>query len=57
VRGSFRISAGESEKEIAHKLESGLATLGLQSIRNLGLLLHLWALGFRTMHYQAWTAY
>jgi hypothetical protein len=41
VRGSFRIRAGESEKEIAQKLESGLSDLGLQSIRNLGLLLHL----------------
>jgi tetratricopeptide (TPR) repeat protein len=41
VRGSFRIRAGESEKEIAQKLEMGLTALGLQSIRNLGLLLHL----------------
>jgi hypothetical protein len=41
VQGSFRISAGESEREIAQKLEGGLTTLGLQSIRNLGLLLHL----------------
>jgi class 3 adenylate cyclase len=41
VRGSFRIRAGESEAEIAQKLESGLSDLGLQSIRNLGLLLHL----------------
>jgi class 3 adenylate cyclase len=41
VRGSFRIRAGESEKEIAQRLESGLSDLGLQSIRNLGLLLHL----------------
>jgi class 3 adenylate cyclase len=41
VRGSFRIRAGESGKEIAQKLESGLSDLGLQSIRNLGLLLHL----------------
>ena len=41
VRGSFRIRAGESEKEIAQKLESGLSDLGLQSVRSLGLLLHL----------------
>jgi class 3 adenylate cyclase/tetratricopeptide (TPR) repeat protein len=41
VRGSFRIRRGDSEKEIAQKLESGLSDLGLQSIRNLGLLLHL----------------
>jgi class 3 adenylate cyclase len=41
VRGSFRIRAGESETEITQKLESGLSDLGLQSIRNLGLLLHL----------------
>jgi len=41
VRGSFRIRAGESETEIAQKLESGLSDLGLQSTRNLGLLLHL----------------
>ena len=41
VRGSFRVSAGEAEKEIAHKLEMGLTALGLQSKRNLGLLLHL----------------
>ena len=41
VRGSFRVSAGEAEKEVAQKLEMGLTSLGLQSIRNLGLLLHL----------------
>ena len=45
VRGSFRISAGEAEKEIAQKLEIGLTALGLHSARNLGLLLHL--LGLR----------
>ncbi len=45
VRGSFRISSGEAEKEIAQKLEMGLTALGLQSNRNLGLLLHL--LGLR----------
>ena len=41
VRGSFRVSAGEAEKDVAQKLEMGLTSLGLQSIRNLGLLLHL----------------
>ena len=41
VRGSFRVSAGEAEKDIAQKLEMGLTALGLHSLRNLGLLLHL----------------
>jgi class 3 adenylate cyclase/tetratricopeptide (TPR) repeat protein len=41
VRSSFRVSAGEAEKEVAQKLEIGLTTLGLHSARNLGLLLHL----------------
>jgi len=41
VRGSFRVNAGEAEKDIAQKLEMGLAALGLKSNRNLGLLLHL----------------
>ena len=41
VRGSFRISQGESDKDIAQKLELGLTALGLHSTRNLGLLLHL----------------
>jgi class 3 adenylate cyclase len=41
VRGSFRVSAGEAEEEVAKKLEMGLTSLGLHSIRNLGLLLHL----------------
>ena len=41
VRGSFQIRAGEAENEIARKLEKGLIALGLQSNRNLGLLLHL----------------
>jgi class 3 adenylate cyclase len=41
VRGSFQVSAGEGEREVADKLEIGLAALGLQSIRNVGLLLHL----------------
>jgi class 3 adenylate cyclase/tetratricopeptide (TPR) repeat protein len=41
VRGSFRVSTGETENEVAQKLEMGLTTLGLHSLRNLGLLLHL----------------
>jgi class 3 adenylate cyclase len=41
VRGSFRVSAGEAEKDVAQKLERGLTALGLRSTRNLGLLLHL----------------
>jgi class 3 adenylate cyclase/tetratricopeptide (TPR) repeat protein len=41
VRGSFRVSLGEAERDIAQKLEMGLTTLGLHSARNLGLLLHL----------------
>ena len=41
VRGSFRVNAGEAEKDIAQKLEIGLTALGLHSQRNLGLLLHL----------------
>ena len=41
VRGSFRISAGEAEEEISQKLDMGLTALGLYSLRNLGLLLHL----------------
>ena len=41
VRGSFRVSAGEAEKDIAQKLEMGLTVLGLHSARNLGLLLNL----------------
>ena len=32
VRGSFRVSAGEAEKDIAHKLEMGLTALGLHSV-------------------------
>ena len=47
VRGSFRISAGEAEKDVAHKLEIGLTTLGLSSTRNLGLLLNLLGLKVR----------
>jgi class 3 adenylate cyclase len=41
VRGSFRLSVGEAEKEVTQKLEMGLSALGLHSVRNLGLLLHL----------------
>jgi class 3 adenylate cyclase len=41
IRGSFRISMGEAENEIAKKLEMGLTTLGLHSDHNVGLLLHL----------------
>ena len=37
VRGSFRVSAGEAEKDVAQKLEMGLTALGLHSPRNLGL--------------------
>jgi oligopeptide/dipeptide ABC transporter ATP-binding protein len=41
VRGSFRVDAGEAEKDVAQRLEAGLTALGLHSQRNLGLLLHL----------------
>jgi class 3 adenylate cyclase len=41
VRGSFQISAGEAEKEVARKLEMGLTVLGLHSLQNLGLLTNL----------------
>jgi uncharacterized protein (TIGR00369 family) len=41
VRGSFRLSVGEAEKEVTQKLEMGLTALGLHSVRSLGLLLHL----------------
>lgn len=44
VRGSFRVDAGEPERDVAHKLEMGLTGLGLHSSRNLGLLLHLFGL-------------
>jgi hypothetical protein len=47
VRGSFRVSAGEPEKEVSQKLEIGLTSLGLHSVRNLGLLLHLLGLTVR----------
>ena len=41
VRSSFRLSAGEAERDIAQKLDMGLTALGLDSPRNRGLLLHL----------------
>jgi AAA ATPase domain len=41
VRSAFRVSAGEAEEDVAQKLENGLTALGLNSRRNLGLLLHL----------------
>jgi class 3 adenylate cyclase/tetratricopeptide (TPR) repeat protein len=41
VRGSFRIGWGEAETSVAQKLEVGLKALGLYSVRNLALLLHL----------------
>jgi class 3 adenylate cyclase len=41
VRGSFQVSAGEAENEIARKLGIGLTVLGLHSQENLGLLLNL----------------
>ncbi len=41
LRGSFDVSAGESEKEVARKLDMSLTVLGLQSLQNLGLLLNL----------------
>jgi predicted ATPase len=41
VRGSFRVSAGEPERDVAQKLDMGLTSLGLHSARNVGLLLHL----------------
>jgi hypothetical protein len=37
VRGSFRVSAGEAERDVAQKLGMGLTSLGLHSARNLGL--------------------
>jgi class 3 adenylate cyclase len=41
VRGSFRVSEGEAEGDIARKLSKGLSVLGLASQQNLGLLLNL----------------
>src|SRR6185437_15626774 len=41
VRGSFRIKAGDAEKDVAEKLETGLNALGLSTPQNRGLLLNL----------------
>src|SRR5262249_44470965 len=41
VRGLFRVSRGEAESDVTQKLELGLTSLGLHSVRNLGLLMHL----------------
>jgi class 3 adenylate cyclase len=41
VRSAFRVSVGEVEEDVAQKLETGLTALSLNSLRNLGLLLHL----------------
>jgi class 3 adenylate cyclase len=41
MRGWFRIDLGEAEPEIARRLEAGLLELGLASVENIGLLLHL----------------
>jgi class 3 adenylate cyclase/tetratricopeptide (TPR) repeat protein len=46
VRGSFRLRPNDAEEEIAQKLAMGLTALGLYSVLNLGLLLHL--LGLKT---------
>lgn len=39
MRGSFRVSEGEAEAEVARKLHKGLNLLGLAFEQNLGLLL------------------
>jgi class 3 adenylate cyclase len=41
VRGWFRIEPGDSEEDIAQKIDHELTALNLQSDRNRGLLLHL----------------
>jgi len=41
VRGSFRVSEGEAEADVARKLDNGLSMLGLASAQNLALLLNL----------------
>jgi class 3 adenylate cyclase len=41
VRGSFRVRAGDAERDVAQRIQMGLTTLGLHSARNHGLLLHL----------------
>jgi hypothetical protein len=51
VRGSFRVKEGEPEKEVAQKLEMGLAALGLQSNRNLWAYCSIfWASQSQTAH-------
>lgn len=45
VRGLFHLRVGETEQNVARKLEFGLSALGLHSPENLGLLLNL--LGLR----------
>ena len=37
----FEVNAGQTEKDSTQKLDLGLTSLGLHSVRNLGLLLHL----------------
>src|SRR6185437_3813436 len=41
IKGSFRIKAGDAEKDVAERLEAGLNALGLSTPQNLGLLLNL----------------
>jgi class 3 adenylate cyclase/tetratricopeptide (TPR) repeat protein len=41
VRGSFRVSEGEAESQIARKLDKGLSLLGLAGEQHLGLLFNL----------------
>jgi class 3 adenylate cyclase len=56
VRGAFRVSVGEAEKDVEQKLEMGLTTLGLYSSRSVGLLLNLLVSRFLTTHWLDWTA-
>jgi len=48
IRGAFQLRTGEAEKEIRQKLEVGLTAVGLNSLQNLGLLLHLLGLNVPT---------
>jgi class 3 adenylate cyclase len=41
VRGAFNVRTGEAGRDVAQKLEIALKALGLYSVRNIGLLLHL----------------
>jgi class 3 adenylate cyclase/tetratricopeptide (TPR) repeat protein len=41
VRRAFQVSAGEAEREVGDKLNTGLTILGLNSTENLALLLNL----------------